>query len=1801
MADKLLGGLYTDVRSLRTYAEEVRAVVPPALLPQPGRPPAVSEPLQRLLESVVVARRRAASFASLPPLRDAGGAAHAVDVLPLLLRVIQRNLSSGLRCVLSKGHRLGYDYLRVASDAHTSVVADPGATHKDLFARREWKELAGYVGRERFLALLTDPSLALFRLLANGCLHQLTGVPFDDDLRELQRARHVARSAREPAASGAGAGAGAGAGVPAGAPTGGAAGGGGRTQSAGAAAAAAAAAVGPPRAASVPAAVAVAASAATSSDPLHLQGWWLLPRADLRLSGPARGGRLQYVQPLFYQAFSRGGSRDLLLPADHALNACVHAGGGGDAAHGGYDAAVGPAGGAHSQAAAAAAAAAGTSQAPLQYSRSPGTSLQRVSKRSRSGASSASAAADAVAGTSAAAPAVSGNAARRLVHHIFVAAPHVTDIRIFNGAPVPLAVSAPARAPSGGGGGGGDAAAAGAAAAAGDAPPLARQSSVTSAAPSLVARQASIATRAASSGTAVAALVARQPSRAASAGTATASAGSQQQPASAVPVAATELPRPLLCAVPYFLEMTRRHHSGAVPYRRLLARHCPMRDVPPAATTTSSSAATAATAGGGDAAAPPDAVGSKRKRAAAAVADDFSATAPPQKQRQASGGRSRPAPPPPAPPGPGASPMDLFTPHEHVMDYVRGVLNALLPAALWGCPDARRHIMRLVWRWVTMGRKDKVAVEELLHGMPTQGWAPVFGGADARGAPRHVDSRLVARHVHTWVTWLLTSLVSPLLASAFYITDSEVFHQRPLYYRKPTWARLTRLALGKLRAQLRLVPLGGPAAGTVVAAHSSATGSSGSIPINSSSLCSGGGGGGGAAVPRVFAAFSATPSVAALAAAGAPVRAAASFHSSSSTRPVSTGWASSAGAPLGSPHVAATSNSIPIGGGGATASTFGSLPPSTRSAGSGGGGLAPPLWPASAPGTRPPPLPLGVAPVRLIPKSTGLRAITNLSADQARMRASLAAKAATAGAQLRGKRKPGARSASHAGADPSPAASALAALTALGVAPASLLAPAVTGTSSASLASASSSSAAAGAAAPPPAAYGALRPINKQLDNVHEVLKLQRRGQPACVGSAVFGLDGMYGSLRRFAEARRLRLVQQHQLAGGTVHDAPSSSSPGAAQPPPPPRPRPPPPPPLFIISCDVTGAYDSIRQAKLAEVVAGLLPPADAEFEVRAYVSVAPAAADPGEDWAGDEGDTSLRSRVRYRKVAVPLADRRPFHAQVEQLAADTRDTVFIDSGSLTRVTSGEVASLLRRHVEAHLVRLPGGLTAAQGAGLPQGSILSSLLCNVYFGHMETTTLLPAVLREAAGNGSAAAVAASVSPPPAPLSLLMRLTDDFVLVTECPRQAAAFARVTHGGLPDYNCAVAPAKTESSFPVTVPASAAAAAGVAGAGAGAAPRGELAIPAVPDGAPVGWCGLLLHPATGAVTADYSRYCGPGKLAESLIVTFAPSVDEAVARMLRAFLRPKCHPVLLDGVINSVEAVALNVYQLCLLAASKLVVLLSRAPGATVGRRFIAGHLGRGADYLVALVRKRCPVRAPPLPPRRRAGRRPAAGGRGRWGQHSHDTVAASCSAAGVTRPATVARHRRLQHKQRCWWWRRWRRRWRGWRGHRAGGAYCLSYRAAGAVQRRQPATRAGGRRQQRRRGAVGCRRRRRLRRQQPAAVVVPAARRGDPVAVCHCRRARLHTRAQPLPRPGERPPGCAGGAGGTRGGNIGGDGGGGGCPGAAVAGRCCRCYRGVGTPASATVGRGGLPPQRAAGAGRARVRPPRRGPGQVALL
>ena len=189
------------------------------------------------------------------------------------------------------------------------------------------------------------------------------------------------------------------------------------------------------------------------------------------------------------------------------------------------------------------------------------------------------------------------------------------------------------------------------------------------------------------------------------------------------------------------------------------------------------------------------------------------------------------------------------------------------------------------------------------------------------------------------------------------------------------------------------------------------------------------------------------------------------------------------------------------------------------------------------------------------------------------------------------------------------------------------------------------------------------------------------------------------------------------------------------------------------------------------------------------------------------------VRPSKRWHTVAKADDDNRAFPERIESsLAAKKKNTIFISMAVQKAHATSDLLALTTAHIERNLVRV-GKKYYRQKAGIPQGSILSSTLCNYFYADLERNHL--SFLQQGDKD-----------------CLLLRLIDDFMLITTDENKAHRFVGVMHRGLPQYGVTVNAEKSLVSFPLRVQGT-------------AVPRPE-------NGRTFPYCGLLIDCETLAVT-------------------------------------------------------------------------------------------------------------------------------------------------------------------------------------------------------------------------------------------------------------------------------------------------------------------------------------------------------------
>jgi telomerase reverse transcriptase len=202
----------------------------------------------------------------------------------------------------------------------------------------------------------------------------------------------------------------------------------------------------------------------------------------------------------------------------------------------------------------------------------------------------------------------------------------------------------------------------------------------------------------------------------------------------------------------------------------------------------------------------------------------------------------------------------------------------------------------------------------------------------------------------------------------------------------------------------------------------------------------------------------------------------------------------------------------------------------------------------------------------------------------------------------------------------------------------------------------------------------------------------------------------------------------------------------------------------------DVKSAFDTIPQDAVVELMKQI--PQKDSYKISKHVQVKPGISEIGPN----------KPIRRWISLAKDSDDRTTFPEQLNStLAATEKHTIFIDTIIPQHKHRDDLLALLSEHVQKNIVRI-GKKFYRQRTGIPQGSVLSSLLCNYFYADLEAKHF-------------------SFLQPTS--SLLLRLVDDFLLITADRGHAKRFLQIMHDGLPAYGVTVNPEKTLVNFEVAI--------------------------------------------------------------------------------------------------------------------------------------------------------------------------------------------------------------------------------------------------------------------------------------------------------------------------------------------------------------------------------------------------------------
>ena len=205
-----------------------------------------------------------------------------------------------------------------------------------------------------------------------------------------------------------------------------------------------------------------------------------------------------------------------------------------------------------------------------------------------------------------------------------------------------------------------------------------------------------------------------------------------------------------------------------------------------------------------------------------------------------------------------------------------------------------------------------------------------------------------------------------------------------------------------------------------------------------------------------------------------------------------------------------------------------------------------------------------------------------------------------------------------------------------------------------------------------------------------------------------------------------------------------------------------------------------------------------------------------------------------------------------------------FIRCDGISRWTcsDSQVSKILKNLIDSNYVKISGFPIRKSTQGVPQGSIVSTMLCNVYYSRFEKQELLPLV-----GGGSNN-------------FLLLRLVDDYLFISNEASKVLKFKDVMEKGNAEWGVAVNGEKTKLSFN----------------------ENETDLWIV-------WCGLCLNVKRRLIRLSYDK----------ITTLEMSSAFFDLKTYLRNTLNGKVHPILYDADLHDKTNAAINFSQIFVLCA------------------------------------------------------------------------------------------------------------------------------------------------------------------------------------------------------------------------------------------------------------------------------------------
>lgn len=138
----------------------------------------------------------------------------------------------------------------------------------------------------------------------------------------------------------------------------------------------------------------------------------------------------------------------------------------------------------------------------------------------------------------------------------------------------------------------------------------------------------------------------------------------------------------------------------------------------------------------------------------------------------------------------------FYCPKSQVVSFIWAVCRSIVPADMLGTCSNWRILRRNISKFIKLRRFEKFSLKQAMHKLKTSRFPFLSNKLSLRCQNDREAACIITRNLmKSWIYWLFSHLIVPLIQAHFYVTETEFGKQDVYFFRKPIWEKLTKSAI----------------------------------------------------------------------------------------------------------------------------------------------------------------------------------------------------------------------------------------------------------------------------------------------------------------------------------------------------------------------------------------------------------------------------------------------------------------------------------------------------------------------------------------------------------------------------------------------------------------------------------------------------------------------------------------------------------------------------------------------------------------------------------------------------------------------------------------------------------------------------------------------------------------------------------------------------------------------------------------------------------------------------------------------